>query len=394
MRRTLLSTLLAVVSVAGACASLRTQPEPTHPQLSADDRLNILRRSQVWAPTDVASMNLTAGPQGPGAFAPRETVTCDYVERDMGGSSPKFTCAIPAKAGTPGSKPDEVKVKFGLGNAEVYGEVASTRLLWALGFGADRMYPVRVVCRGCPEKYKSSETLPSGDRVFDPAVIERKAAGKTIESKPDQGWSWKELDLVAADAGGASVAERDALKLIAVILQHGDNKSQQQRLVCLDPGAGVAVAGNLTCTHPFMLINDVGLTWGHVDMLNRNALEGVNFARWVRSPVWKAGEGCVGNLTKALTATLGDPTIGEAGRMFLADLLGRLSDAQIHDMFAVAQVTLRASAPNHLGSAETSVDMWVSAFKQKRTEVTERRCGAAMDPFAHSPIHSLLPPVR
>ena len=92
----------------------------------------------------------------------------------MSGRSPKFTCVIP------GAKRDDVKVKYGLDNAEVYGEMLTTRLLWALGFGADRMYSVRVVCRGCPDDIKAEEVLPSGEKVFDPAVVERKMTGWEI----------------------------------------------------------------------------------------------------------------------------------------------------------------------------------------------------------------------
>ena len=69
-------------------------------------------------------------------------MVCDYVEKKMTGHSPKFTCVI--------APDDEVKLKFGRDNGEVYGEVAATRLLWALGFGADTMYPVKVLCRKCP----------------------------------------------------------------------------------------------------------------------------------------------------------------------------------------------------------------------------------------------------
>ena len=116
-----------------------------------------------------------------------------------------------------------------------YGEVLSTRLLWALGFGADRMYPVRVVCKGCPDSIKAGRVLPSGERVFDPAVIERKARGWEVETQKNQGWSWRELDLVDADRGGAPQAHRDALKLLAVIIHHSDSKPAQQRLMCLDP---------------------------------------------------------------------------------------------------------------------------------------------------------------
>ena len=61
------------------------------------------------------------------------TVTCDYAKRPLRGHSLKFACD--AGGG------DILRVKFGPTNGEVYnGEVAATRLLWALGFGADRMY--------------------------------------------------------------------------------------------------------------------------------------------------------------------------------------------------------------------------------------------------------------
>src|SRR6185295_3340941 len=202
--------------------------------ISRHQRLEILRRAQVWAPTDVATMDITAGPAGPDRFSRGQTVACDYVAQDMNGRSPKFMCIIPGK------EPDKVKVKYGAGNAEVYGEVLSTRLLWALGFGADRMYPVRVICRGCPASVVGGDLLPSGERLFDPAVIERKAPGREIESRPNQGWSWPELDLVDAHVGGAPQAHRDALKLLAVVIKHSDSKGAQQRLVCLDPTTGPA----------------------------------------------------------------------------------------------------------------------------------------------------------
>ena len=68
-------------------------------------------------------------------------MTCDYVEEKQTGT-PKFDCAISAD--------DKIRVKYGEQNGEVYSEVAASRLLWALGFGADRVYPVKVVCNGCP----------------------------------------------------------------------------------------------------------------------------------------------------------------------------------------------------------------------------------------------------
>ena len=84
-----------------------------------------------------------------------------------------------------------MKVKFGGGNGEVFGEVLATRLLWALGFSADRMYPVNVICRGCPAEFGGIER-PGNESRFDPAVIERKAEGtEWPRTSPDgHGKSW------------------------------------------------------------------------------------------------------------------------------------------------------------------------------------------------------------
>lgn len=358
----------AAIAAAGACA-LSHRPS-THPT-PRDERSDALKRAQVWTPTDIPAMDLMAGPQGPGAFAPGETVTCDYTKRDMNGRSPKFACVI---AGKDGKDHDAVKVKYGRDNAEVYGEVLGTRLLWALGFGADRMYPVRVICRGCPASIKSGEVLPTGERLFDPAVIERKAPGHEIEFWRDQGWSWRELDQVDASAGGASRAQVDALKLLAVFIQHSDSKAEQQRLVCLDPRS--SETPGYECAHPFMLIQDLGLTFGYADFFFRKA-HYANLKRWAGANVWVGHEGCVGNLSRPFLGTLEWPAISEEGRQFLADLLDQLRDAQIQDLFAAARITLRSSGPSDDGDHGPTVDDWVAAFKHRRQEVADRRCPPA-----------------
>src|SRR5262249_27107987 len=193
---------------------------------NADVRQSVISRSRVWHPTDISMMNLKVGPEGPGAFSFHETVLCDYVDKNLGGHSPKFVCAI--------GKDDQVKVKFGKSNGEVYGEVLSTRLLWALGFGANPMYPVNVICRGCPSALGGIER-PGHERQFDPAVIERRAPEIEWPSHGKPGWSWQELELVTSSAGGAPRAHRDAFKLLAVFIQHTDSKSEQQSIICSSP---------------------------------------------------------------------------------------------------------------------------------------------------------------
>ena len=310
----------------------------------------------------MATKDLKAGPPGDGAFSFRETVRCSYLDKTLEGRSPKFACRI--------GDTDEVKVKYGGSNGEVYGEVLATRLLWALGFGADAMYPVNVICRGCPDSLGGIK-MTSGESRFDPAVIERKLAGAEWPANGRPGWSWRELDEIAADARGATRAQRDALKLLAVFLQHTDTKPQQQRILCLD---GRKKGEADTCDRPFLLINDLGLTFGRATQTNANEKSGVNLAAWRKTPVWKEGAACVGNLPRSFTGTLSDPRVSEEGRAFLADLLSQLTDRQVHDLFEAARVELRLRAPENVSSGFATVEEWAEAFADKRRQITERRC--------------------
>jgi len=363
------------MAVMAASVSVAAQKSP-YKSLTPEDRIAILRRSHVWAPTDVSKMDIKAGPQGKGSFKPSETVTCDYVNRTATGNSPKFTCAI--------TREDEVKVKYGAANGETFAEVAATRLLWALGFGADRMYPVRLICRGCPDHVGGMKRGLTNVSILENATIERKAPGEELETRPDEGWSWPELDLVEETVGGAPPAHRDALKLLAVMLQHTDSKPAQQRLSCLDVDRGAAKKGGEAdehpakgaeiCLHPFMMINDLGLTFGSVDSMNRNSFSSVNYDRWIATPIWKKPNSCIGNLAKSLTGSLHDPVISEEGRAFLAGLLAELTDAQLTDLFTVARFPDRILVRPHDQRRAASVEEWVQAFKQKRNEIASRSC--------------------
>ena len=330
--------------------------------LTKDTRVAFIQKARVWSPTDVSEMNVRDGPGGPGAFHPNELVTCDYVERQMPGRTPKFFCAV---------QPDDiVKVRYGRSNGEVQGSVLATRLLWALGFAADRVYPVRVRCRGCTSDPWNNRERVDDVHEFDPAVIERPPDGHEMrEGSKDAEWAWPELDLVDATQGGAPLEQVDALRLLAVFMQHTDTKPKQQRLLCL-PG-GLTADG--VCERPFLLLHDVGVTFGHANEFNRNQAGSVNFEQWAATPVWKNAAQCIGHLSKSKTGTLENPHISEAGRRFLAALLEQLTDGQLRDLFEVAGADRRA-----LGSgahaAPTRIDDWIRTFKEKRNEIVANRC--------------------
>jgi hypothetical protein len=351
-------TIAVAITAGEACIShMGSAAKKSVVRVSPRTRLNDIRHAQVWERTDIPSMDIRTGPVGPGAFAPGATVSCRYLKKEMTGNSPKFTCVIPPE--------DEVKVKFGRDNGEVYAEVAATRLFWALGFPVDRMYPVRVLCDGCPPGPEAVRDARGPALMFDPASIERKFKGRALETEPESGWSWADLDKVDEAAGGAPRAQRDALKLLAVFMQHTDSKPAQQRLTCLDHVLGEP-STETTCAHPFMMLNDVGRTFGKANLFNKNLPGSVDLKAWSSMPIWKDKTGCVANMPKSMTGSLENPKISEDGRAFLADLLSRLSETQIHDLFEVARVTRRQ--PN------TTVDDWVNTFKQKRDEIAARSC--------------------
>jgi len=357
------ATVLLGLSLAlGACAHGKSLS--VGEALTPEERREAVRRAGVWSPTDIPSVDLKAGPGAGGSFASNQWVTCEYKEKKQSGRSPKFACET-----SPGH---EVKVKYGLRNAEVFGEVLSTRLFWALGFAADRMYPVRVRCRGCPEDPSKSPEIAGKVVEFDPAVIERKLPGRPMETRADSGWEWPELEDIGPDAPQGARPQRDALKLLAAFVQHTDSKAANQRLLCPE-GEEVGRTG---CRRPVLMVSDLGLTFGHAGLLNKNA-DSVSLATWTQVPVWKDPARCVAKLERSFTGGLSDPEIHEAGRAFLAGLLVQLTDAQLRDLFESARVRRRSSDPSRdpdKDGPSARVDEWVTAFKLKRAQIVDQRC--------------------
>jgi hypothetical protein len=363
------AALLPVLLIASSCATAqrgrRAGTVPPLEDLTPQARLDAIRRAQVWTPVDVPAMDLKAGPPGEGALAPDQPVTCDFVDRKLGGSSPKFACVT--------ASGDELKVRYGADNGEVYAGVAATRLFWALGFGVNPTYPVRVTCRGCPADPWHGGPPAAEPVAFDPANIERKMPGKTMATPGREGWTWAELDQVDEARGGAPRAQRDALKLLAALVQHVDSKARQQKLLCLH--GGTVEGREAECSRPFMMVSDLGITFGRAHLLSRhlNRIASMNLANWASAPVWKDPDRCVAKLQRSFSGTLDDPRISEAGRKFLADLLVQLSDGQIHDLFDVARVDRRPRDPGH-GAATASADEWARVFERKRDEIVRHSC--------------------
>jgi hypothetical protein len=351
-------TLPWLLALAAGCG-LRS---PRTPWTWADTRIHYIRRSQVWIGGDLErwvthmhTLDLRAGP-GPDRLDPDELVRCVYRAPPTDaplGNTQKFACR--RKDG----KGEELHVKYGAENGEVYAEVAGTRLLWALGFPADRVYPVRVECVECAaDPWQDRRPQPGHSQPFDPAIVERVFKGVEIEEDKGQGWTWKELDAIDPAAGGAPRAHVDALKLLGAFMQHRDSKRDNQRLTCPADAIVEVARGKRTCRRPLMMIQDLGSVFGGSGLFSYT--EKMTVEKWERQPVWQEARRCVANVTEELDAREGleYPHIGEEGRRFLARLLEGLDDAQVIALFEVAR-----------GERRGGVARWVAAFRAKREQV-------------------------
>jgi hypothetical protein len=333
-----------------------------------------MRRAQVWLEPAVPIERARPGenPPGPDSFSPAQEVVCTFKPAYMGGSTPKFDCELPDG--------DTIKAKYGRDNAEIYTEVAASRLLNTLGFPADRMYVVkRIRCYGCSEDpYRGMQCLNDGGDFdacfrdvdyrtyhdFDFAVIERSVKGKRIETETTSGWTWFELAKIDPSAGGAPRAHVDALRLLAIFLGHWDNKNKNQRLLCLGQSESKK---DTECSRPVAMIQDLGATFGPSK---------IDLDHWTDTPVWSDAATCTVSMRDWPRGGNGFPEvhISEEGRQFLGARLRALSQQQIRDLFEGARVP---AYPQDNPKAKDA-DAWVRAFQQKVGAIVDRApCPAA-----------------
>ena len=369
------SPLLMVLAATLALSGCRKPEEPrktsTAPAMpdmvTAEQRAAALRSARVWQPpaVPIGKAKLGSNPPGPGALRETDVVECKLVIKAMGGTTPKFDCER--------SPTDVIRVKYGRGNPELHAEIAATRLLSSMGFGADRMYVVaKVRCAGCPAfPFQALKCLAetglqsacfvggvdySNAQDFEHVSIERRMEGRRIEAVADQGWAFSEIDKIEEQAGGSPRAHVDALKLLAVLIAHWDNKAENQRLICLPDGD----RPDGSCARPLAILQDLGASFGPTKLDLHN---------WRARGVWADPKRCLVTM-KDLPwggATFPEQRISEAGRTFLLSLLEQLSTEQVQDLFTGARVGLSEGV-----TAESRQPAaWAAAFADKVRQVRE-----------------------
>jgi hypothetical protein len=359
--------------VAGAFAPPRPSPEWAVDAAHATEaRADALRRAKVWTANNPAAANLASNPPDPAGTLSTPVVECRFLPRPPHGTTTKFDCVL--------RNGEVVKVKYGF-TGEIQSEVAATRLLSALGFGADRMYVVPTVrCYGCPRQPFYSvwaanavhamrlfeRALPlNGYTDFKWAAVERKFPGASIEVGDTTGWAWYELDDADASYGGATQAEKDAFRLVALLIAHWDNKAANQRLVCrgmnLARGSAAAAApadspseaeSYTSCESVVALIQDLGASFGP----NK-----VDLDAWTRAPIWADARACRVSMKSFPYggSTFPDGAISEDGRQLLLGQLHKLDERQLVSLFEGARFQQHASGRHGDPRA------WAHAFAER-----------------------------
>jgi hypothetical protein len=361
------SALVAIVAACGllgACNATSAEPQlrvQKSKKVSDAERRDALSRAIVWQQPEVPISKARLGSDE----AQPAALSCRFAVTELGGTAPKFDCML--------DNGERLRVKYGR-TPEVPSEVAAARLLHALGFGADDVMLVeRLRCYGCPaEPFVTMRTLglvgaedlyrkienPDSYKDFEWVAVERKHWGRPIETDEVEGWAFFELDQIDPKKGGAPRAHVDSLRLLAVLLAHWDNKSENQRLVCLSQ-ADWPEGGR--CRRPLAMLQDVGGAFGP---------RKVDLEEWEKVPIWADRGACIASMESLPYhgATFTPVTITEAGRRHLATLLGQLSDEQITALFSGARFD---QAKGIIGFTATPIPEWVRVFKQKAREISD-----------------------
>lgn len=285
-------------------------------------------------------------------------------------------------------------------------ETAASRLLRALGFGADIMYPVEVICDNCPldpwtattKLRRGSEPALAGYRAmvrtgigglgtfrsvrdqrttirYPMAAIERKPSKYKLENPNSEGWTFAELLslLPEGEKGMEEKIHREGLVTILGMLQHADSKAEQQRIICEKEDIEETSNGAI-CTKPRLMVHDLGFTFGSGWSLLPLKFSKMNAKDWQKKGLWSGRpENCILSVNEVQpdNPTLRDTSVSNEGRAFAACLLDQLTTNQIREIFETSRV-------DKWDMNSASLDEWTSVMQSKIQSIKTTRCSKSI----------------
>ncbi|HKP38786.1 MAG TPA: hypothetical protein VJT71_18155 [Pyrinomonadaceae bacterium] len=346
---------------------------------TADERASAEARAKVWAEPDpgydpVLGYNPATGPRrgsppvdSNGLALPINCVA-NRDETPGAGTTPKFHCSV---AGVTDEDGDLIRYKVKphfkgqskeKRNGEINGEFLSSRFSKALGFFADDEWVVDVTCPDCEKSLTRGFQAGATFSPFQPAAGIEMSLGHGIDVK----CNGKDSAGLAATlqkllASGAPRAQIDAFKLWLAFIDHGDTKTDNHKIACLDSKSNPD--GTRTCKpgQAVFYVSDMGSTFGYSSASEKKAtLNG-----WKgKDPIKVSGGSC-----SSTAKSVGDASISEAGRQLLANGLQKLLDAEkekgtITGVFRASRNAERDQLP----------EAWTAEFIRKANTIINARC--------------------
>ena len=344
---------------------------------SQEERERAERTAKVWRAPDpgydpALGYNPRVGPRrgsppvdANGLARPIQCVA-NKDETPGAGTTPKFHCSVPGNVDEDGV-PIRYKVKPHFKgqakdrrNGEIQGEFLSSRFSKALGFFADDEWVADVNCPDCQKSLtRGFQGAPWSP--FQPAAGIELSLGRGIDvncNDKDAAGLAETLGKLASN--GAPRAEIDAFKLWLGFIDHGDTKTDNHKIACLD---SIRTGNQRTCKpgEAVFYVGDMGSTFGYSSASEKKAtLKG-----WSgKDPIKVSGGQCT-----ATAKSVGNAQVSEAGRQLLASGLQRLLDAERRN--GTITKVFRASRN---AERDRPAEEWTAEFIRKANMIINVRC--------------------
>jgi hypothetical protein len=272
---------------------------------------------------------------------------------------------------------------------EVFTAVATTRIMWVLGFPADHVYPAGgASCIGCTDDpfgrklADNKASLQEAPAVFKIVNAERDLPWDQINPEDDETWSWTDAAKFYSDGEWThqQKVEFDAYRLALGLIHYYNALPQQNRLVCAEWEPAAAGHGKV-CGKPVIYVHDLGSTFGK----KRSGFElvGTNprgsFEAYEPQTVFLNPGNC------ELRATLlGDKQVLKEAQDLMIQRLARLDRETVKSIFRLSRFNMmdqkqvrRLRAAGSQNVDEAALDEWTNAFLKRIEEVrTANNCKA------------------